>query len=184
MSNDTTGGRLWVLDTPGVITTKAIYVRKLVLVPNATGDIANFVYWNEGKTDDVVTAASKSGVTGTITSAKTMTSAGNVPATAAAGYVFQIQQTTGYTANLGYHVITSAGDGDALTVSPADWTNEASKVYTWKVMKTYPALYLPAGSSDTSPVMLDFGCHSFRLPNLVLKSLSTSAKVYLYIDWE
>ena len=94
MSNDTTGGRLWVLDTPGVITDKAIYVRKIVLVPNATGDIANFVYWNEGKTDDVVTAASKSGVTGTITSAKTMTSAGNVPADAAAGYVLQIQQTS------------------------------------------------------------------------------------------
>ena len=180
MSNDLTSGRVWVVDTVGIVTERAIYLRRIVMIPNAANDAANFVYWKG--TDDTVSAGTLFNKTGTITSNSTLTSTGNLPSDVAAGYIFEITKSSGAAANVDKHLIATAGDTNAVIVTLADWTNEASKVYDWRTIKTYQAPYIKAGASDASPVTLDFGPECMRFPNLVLQSLSTSAKLYLYLD--
>lgn len=180
MSNVLTGDRVWKADTVGILSTTDVYIRKILMIPNAAGDVADFVFWKS--TNDTVSAGAGTGLTGTISTSNTLTSTGNIPSDIAAGYVFEILASSGAAANVGKHLVATAGDANAVVVTPADWTDESSKVYTWKTIKTYQGPYIKALASDTSPVMLDFGRDCFRVPNLALKTLTSNAVIYIYLN--
>jgi hypothetical protein len=180
MSNDSTSTpHLWTLDSVGFLKTGPIYVRKVVLIPNAANDEMLFNTWNE---DSTVAAGTKKLKTGTITSNSIMTSTGNLTSAVADGYIFRILSSSGAAANVDRHVVETAGNNNAITVHHEDdsWTNEASKVYSWETYTTTRAMYLKA-ITDASLVQLDFGPKGRKFYNLCLETLTSSAKVDVYL---
>jgi hypothetical protein len=179
MSNYTTG-RIWVLDTLGIITKKPISVRKIVLYPNAAADAA-LLNWYD--TNNPVAAGTLYTKTGTITSTTTLTSSGNLPSTIAVGYVFNITKTSGAAGNMGHRLVTTAGDTNAVVMAASGdaLTNEASQVYDWTTYPTHPAAGLLSQATSAVPYQMDFADVGFYIPNLILASISSNAKVYLYL---
>jgi hypothetical protein len=180
MANSTSTPYLWVLDTVGFLQTGSIHVRKVVMIPNAANDAVTFKTWNENSADEIA-AGVKYLKTGTITNTNTLTSTGNLPSGILDGSIFRITASTGAAANIGRHLVETAGTTNAVVIHGDDWTNEATKIYSWKTYTTVEAIYLKAGATDASPVQLDFGAMGRRFINLGLDAISASAKVYVYL---
>ncbi len=179
MANSTVGNP-WVIDTAGVITTSPVKISKMVLIPNAAGDAAEFYYWypdttNSTYINDTVTAAST-----TVASASQIQSTGNFTATdVAAKDIIKITWTsTGN--NLVSRLVASRDTDNQITVAPADLSNESGKTYSWTVYNGYPAAYLLAPATEKMLDEKDFG-DGFWFPALALTSISASAKVHIYI---
>jgi len=193
---NSTYGKVWTLDTIGLITRNPVWVRKAILYANATGDTATMYYWD---TSDTIAAGCDSTtdqtVTGTITGTDTLTISGGtlLPSTITDGSIFEITYSTGAVANVGKPmVVKTAGNNTVVVIHKipaADvWTDEAAKDYTWKTYQNRLAMkFVSATDSGTyqtdpiEPYEIDFGENGFRFPNLTLETLSTSATISLYL---
>lgn len=182
MANTLLTQNVWYLDTEGVVTSNPVIVRKVILLPNAAGDSATFTQW--GSQSSLPTVRSTMlGKTVTTTSTTTITSTGNFEAAEAlANDIIEITKTsTGN--NLGSWQIGTRSSDDAIIVDVGNGalTNEASKVYDWKVWKPAPAFKLVSPGTEKVAIQIDFGDKGFRFPNLAMNALSTSAVLYVYV---
>ena len=119
MANSITG-KIFVLDTVGIVSTKPVWVKKIVLYPNAAADAAVLNYWNP----EALIAAGCSttlgtAYTGTITSTTTLTASGGtlLPSTITSGSVFELTESTGTTANLNRPVLVTTAGNNTVVVS-------------------------------------------------------------------
>ena len=183
MSNDVTSNPwLWTLDAIGIISLSSVYVKKLVLIPNAANDAVIFRTWNENAAD-VVAAGTKSNISGAISSNTTLTVASPLlPSGIEDGMIFHILRSDGLSANIGREVVTTAGSNTAVVCASAAWTNEDPVTYSWTTYTTNICMKLKAGASDASPTQLDFTDNPLKMRNLSLDSISTSATIELYIS--
>jgi len=180
MSNDTTSTPLlWSLDTAGFLHYGPVYISRIIYIPSAADDDLVFKTWDENS-GDVVSAGTKYLKTGTITSTNTLTSTGNLPSGIADSYIFRITASTGAAANIGRHVVETAGTDDAVVIHGDDWTNEASKVYSWTTYTTSNAIVLKAGNSDASPIQVDWTANPLRLDNITLETID-GGTAYVYL---
>lgn len=171
--------RLITIDTIGVVKKGPLWIRKIVLAPNAASDSATFVSWNDSDTvhSEAINA------TGTITNANDLTATGLFTAAKVTALdIIDIQRSSGNVLNLGAWLV-GARDGDnQISLSPATATNEASKIYSWKIFT--PSACLPplkASALAADATGFDFGDEGFRVHNLAVSALSTSAKVYILV---
>lgn len=187
---NSTYGRVWTVDTIGIITRSEVRVKKIMLVPNAAADAATFYYWDES--DTITTGVGEhGGVNGTITGNNTLTmdSGTLLPSTITDGSIFEIVASNGSTDNVGKPmVVKTAGNNTVVVIHkiPAadQWTNEADKHYSWKTYQNRLAFNLVSQETTKLPLILDFGPEGFLFPNLTLETITSegSTKVYIYID--
>ncbi len=181
MANDfSSNAGLWIFDTAYVLIDRPIKVEKVVLYPNAAGDAAVFTSYNPEATPK----ATMDYKSVTVTGGNTIASTGNFEtAEVAAGDIIKIYSSD--TGNNKGNFLVSARDNDnQVTIGGSEWdttplSNEASKYYSWKTITPYTSVPLLGPTTDTCEVQLDWG-EGFWVPNLILKTLSTSAKVYIY----
>jgi hypothetical protein len=178
MSNDLTSTpNLWVLTEPGILSLTPVWIRKIIYIPNAEDNDLQFKQWDSNTT---VAAGSLFLKTGTISSTNTLTSTGNLPSSIADGHVFRIVASSGDTDNIGYHVVETAGDANAVVIHGDDWADESDKVYSWETYATVTAMVYKAGATDASPIRDNFTPPK-RFPNLTLEIIDGgTAYVYLY----
>jgi hypothetical protein len=181
MSNVLTEGRLYSLDTRAVLSTKGIWVTKIVLVPNAAGDTATLSSWGN------TVHATIGQVTGTISSSSVFGSTGNFTATNVTALdVITVVPVTGAAANAGTHLVLTRDNDNQITTVGVTLTDESSKVYylTTTTPRDEVVLKCPATTGALVPHEMNFfengGKRWFR--NLALTALSTSAKVYIYLS--
>ena len=178
MANSTTT-RVWTIDTAGaILTNNKIWVRKAVLHPNAGADSVLFNYYD---VTAPITAGTKADKTGTITSTNTLTSTANLTNAVTDGSVFELLRTTGVATNLGRKLVETAGDNDVIVIHDDDWTNEASKVYSWITYTQRQALKIVSPGTEVVDQEIDFGPGGWEFPNLIIETLSANATVDLYI---
>ena len=183
MSNDITSNPwLWTLDSIGILSLGNVYVKKLVLIPNAANDEIIFRTWNENAVD-VVAAGTKRGISGAISGNDTLTVASPLlPSDIEDGMIFHITANSEAAANIGREVVTTAGSNTAVVCASAAWTDEDPSIYSWTTYTTNIYMKLKAGASDASPTQLDFTDNPLKMKNLSLDSISTSAVAQLYIS--
>lgn len=183
MANDVTSDPwLWTLDAIGILSLGNVYVKKLVLIPNAANDEIIFRTWNENAAD-VVAAGTKRGISGAISTNNTLTVASPLlPSGIEDGMIFHITANSGYAVNIGREVVTTAGSNTAVVCASAAWTDEDPETYSWTTYTTNVCMKLKAGASDASPTQLDFTDNPLKMKNLSLDSISTSAVAQLYIS--
>lgn len=182
MANVTTG-RVWVLDTPAIISEVPIKVQQMILYPNAAADSAVFNYWDYGVKialgcDDTYDSAE----TGTISSTDTLTISGGtlLPSAIADGTVFRILDGSGSTANFNKpFLVKTAGNNTAVVLHNDPLTDESTKEYRWETYQNYLAAKLVSAGTEKCTEVLDLG--GFIFPNLILETISASASVVLYI---
>jgi hypothetical protein len=178
-------GNVWVVDTPGIITDKPIWIRGIMLYP--TSDPANIFYfnaWDEGApisgTDIWVPSAT---ITGTNTFTNDDTDANVLTSSYADGSVLKIISSTGSTANHGYHLINTAGDEDAI-VTKASLTNETQVEYH---IVAYPGrvvlkVIMDADTNQKSMWIPFDGELGFGFHNLALEDITSTASAILYLS--
>jgi hypothetical protein len=183
MANSTTG-KILVLDTVGIVSKTPVWIKKIVLYPNAAADLAVLNYWNP---EALVASGSNTtfgtAYTGTITSTTTLTISGGTLATSAIadGTVFELTEGTGTADNLKRPVlVTTAGNNTVVVSTDAVWTNESTKQYTWKTYQNYLFAKLLTPATEKQMIQMDFA-HPFRLPNLILETVSSSATIQVFI---
>jgi hypothetical protein len=181
MANDfTANAGLFILDTAYVLVDRPIKVKKVVLYPNAAGDSCVIQSYNP----EATAKATMDYKEVTVTGGNQIVSTGNFEtAEVAAGDIIKIYASdTGN--NKGRYVVSARSDDNTITVGGSEWdttplSNEDSKYYSWKTITPYTSVPLLGPTTDTCEVQLDWG-EGFWVPNLILKTLSTSAKVYIY----
>ncbi len=176
-------------DTAGSIICKnpgGLWIRKIVLEPNAAGDSAVLNVWDEsaayaeGAGTYVLNSAIAATISGTTTF--TMASGTVLPNTVLDGDVFHILSSDGSTANVGTKsVITTAGNNTVIVATNAGWTAEVGKYYRFKTYPARPFVKLISQATTLQEVERDFGTKGFWVPNLTLETLSSSAKVKIYL---
>ena len=171
-------GIVWTVDTVGLIKDGPIRIRKIVFKPNAAGDAVTFKWYDPS---GAVAVGGKTGKVGTITGTNTLTSTGNLPAGIAQYYIFHLKASNGVAANLGKHMVSTAGDANAVVVTPSDWTNEASVTYDWATYPTYLAAEITTQATTKKEGVLDFTASPLCLPNLVMDTISASGVAYIYV---
>ena len=185
---NSTYGKVWIVDTIGIITRKPIVIQTAVFFPNTAADVATLYYWDES--DTIATGIGDSGGVNTdITGNDTMTvdSGTELPNTITDGSIFEIVYTTGNTANLNKPmVVQTAGSDTAVVIHKipdADkWENEINKLYGWKTYQNRLAFHF-ISSAQKDQVVINFGPNGMRFPNLTLETITseTNTKVYLYL---
>jgi len=178
MANSTTG-KVWVLDTAGLITASPVVIRKIVLLPNAAADAATFKYFNDGS----ASYTSKGTAQTATVSTNAVSSTGNFTAAkvSAADGINIDWTSTGN--NKGVYYVVSRDSDNQVTlgaVAGAAMTDEASKLYSWTVYPSYTAAQLTSYGTEKVTEELDIDCT--RFPNLILSALSSSAKVHVFIE--
>jgi hypothetical protein len=181
MANDFTPQGLFILDTAYALIDRPIHVKKVILYPNAAGDSCVIQSYNPEATPK----ATMDYKSVTVTGGNQIVSTGNFEtAEVAAGDIIHIYASdTGN--NKGNFVVSARSDDNTITVGGSEWdttplSNEASKYYSWTTITPYTSIPLLTPTTDICEVQLDFGDSGFIFPNLILKSISTSAKVYIY----
>lgn len=183
-----TGQKIITMDTVGMVFNRPTKVLAVYLVPNAAADAAilNFFPLDAGN----VVSDSEQTLVGTITLGTTLTdddAARNVLTAARFpdGAALRIKETTGARANLGVHLITTAGNNDVIVSADAGefvLTNEASKIYRIDALTARLAFHLKSQATTLQPPPPIIIPGGVVLPNLALETLSASAKVLVYID--
>jgi len=179
MANILTNPGVLALDTIDIISLGAIYVRAFEFVPSAAGDL--FVLSSYDFNAPLLRRAIASG---TITLGTTLTGAGtDLPSTFAAGDIFEIlnSHTTALAANIGKKLITTAGNNTVVVCAQAGWTNEATKVYEVQKFSQYVAYSLKSQATTLKGEGRNFGNPGIRFDNLALTTLTSGAKLYLYV---
>ena len=178
MANIIKKGPTWVVDTVGMVYPAPVRVKFIQFYPNTAGDSFELDYWDE----TALVATSAIGVTATTSTATFTATTADFSATNFPQYdVLKIKSSTGDQANLGYYwIATTGGTGNTvITVAPNFTTNEATKVYG---LSAYTNRIAFAGISQATTKLDDyyfFGDKGLYLPNLVLKSISSSAVLYI-----
>jgi hypothetical protein len=181
MANDFTPQGLFILDTAYALIDRPIHVKKVILYPNAAGDYAVIQSYNP----EAAVKATMDYKAVTVTLGTTITSTGNFEtAEVAAGDIIHIYGSDSGN-NKGNFVVSERTSDNAIVVGGTEWdttplTNEANKYYSWTTITPYTSIPLLTPTTDICEVQLDFGDSGFIFPNLILKSISTSAKVYIY----
>jgi len=179
MANDITKNPIYIeAATIGVITTEPLWIKKLLLVPNAAADAATLKYWIEKPGAERV---HKKSVTATGTDSNTITSTGNFVVTTMAVVTDAIhvyESSTGN--NIGTWEISSRAD-NAIDVLPATLTTESDKVYSWKVYESYPLATMKSQATNLLNYELDFSPRGLYVPNLMITAMSTSSVLYIYL---
>ena len=180
MANDITKNPIYIeAATIGVITTKPLWIKKLLLVPNAAADAATLKYWIEYPGKERVHQKS---VTASGTDSNTLTSTGNFEATTEAVVTDAIhiyESSTGN--NIGTWEIAVRSSNNAIDVLPATLTTESDKVYSWKVYASYPLATMKSQATNLLNYELDFGPRGLYVPNLMVTAMSTSSVLYIYL---
>jgi hypothetical protein len=176
LSNLTTNTRLYKIDTPGVLLTHGSYISKLILIPNAAGDTATLVSWNENATPK----ASMDLKTTTVTSASILTSTGNFETTEVAtlDIIKLVASSTGN--NKGAHLVLTRDTDHQITTSGSTLTNDVGATYSWRVWTPMMEAFIAADKTTgvLSPAETYFEPRHF--PNLAVSQLSASAVLYIY----
>jgi len=169
----------WVIDTEGIISKSVICVRKVIIIPNAAGDKADFMTWDENGTP-VLTG---DGITGTITDTDTLTStAGFETDDISPGDVIKITGGTGSALNWNTFLIdTNANDNTIVVHNDPLMTNEATKLYNYEAWTPVIAFTILSPGTEAVAHEIDFGEKGRWFPNLAMDNLTTSAVVHLYI---
>ena len=183
MTNVLQEQNVWYLDTEGVVTANPVYIRKIVLIPNAAADAATFTCWGPQSSEPTV-RTTMIGKTVTTSLTTTITSTGNFEATteALANDIIEITKTS--TANnLGSWQIGTRSSDDAIIVDVGNsaLSNDTGATYDWKVWKPAPVFKMVSPGTEKVAIQLDFGEKGFRFPNLAMHTLSTSAVLYVYV---
>ena len=178
MANVTTKGRTYSLDSMGIISKSPIWIRTAVLYPNAAADVVTFYSWNENETP----ISTKDIQTVTTTLTTTITSTGNFPtATIDPGDIIKIHYTSTDN-NVDTFSVLANADDNTITVDTAQvLTNEASKIYSWKVWRPFVSFKILSPGTEKMMATIDFGDKGRWFPNLFMDALSTSAVVALLI---
>jgi len=187
---NSTYGRVYIVDTIGIITRDPVWVRKIMLVPNTHTDAATLYYWD--KTDTIATGVGESGgINGDITGRNTLTmdSGALLPSTITDGSIFEIIASTGSADNIGNPMLVHTAGNDTVVVihkiPVADqWTDETNVHYSWKTYQNRLAFNLVSLETKKEPLILDFGTPGFLFPNLALETITAegSTKVYIYTN--
>ena len=169
------------IDTEGIISVRPICIKKVVMHVNAASDTAKFTYWDENGTPDHHLQLKTS-----TWATATLTSTGNLPAGAPAAndIVYIYYTSTGN--NIFRFQCKTAGDNndavfDALAAYHGTVTNEASKLYSWKIWTPKKAIYLDAQAVTVNDEERDFGDTGIWFPNLALHTLSASVTIEVYL---
>jgi len=113
MANVKNPNLTWVLNTEGIISKSVICVRKVIIIPNAAGDKADFMTWDENGTPELTKWSS----TGTITDTDTLVSTGMFPtANVDPGDVIKISGGDGSTNNHETFLIDTNADNNTIVV--------------------------------------------------------------------
>lgn len=191
MANVVTG-MVWEIDTEGVIFDRPVWIQKAVLIPHAVDDFATFSCWG-AESNNATARTTMLQKTITVTSTNILTSTAN-DFEAAEVVVQDIIQITGTETdnNLGYWQVNTRGGDDNITVDigVGAWgttagalTNEASKLYDWKIWDETTVIRMSTNDANTYTEInfTGMGHRGRRFPNLSCASLDTSTKVILYI---
>ncbi|MEE9510447.1 MAG: hypothetical protein V3V81_08135 [Candidatus Bathyarchaeia archaeon] len=182
-------GKVWIIDTIGIITRNPITIKALVMFPNSAADTASLYYWDES---DTISAGvgSEPEIDGDITGNDTLTldSGTSLPSTITDGSIFEIVKSTGSSDNVGKPMLVqTAGNNTAVVIHkiPAadQWTNETNKRYGWKTYQNRLAFNLISSAQKDMPV-IPFGSRGHKFPNLALETITsaTNTKIYLYLE--
>ncbi len=175
MANSTFNGRDFLLDTKGVVYTKPLWIEQVTLFPNAAADAATLASWDENATPISSTYLA----TLTVTSASILTSTGNFTAAkCSAGDIIKIVDTsTGN--NIGTYWILSRDTDNQITTSGATLTNDTGATYSWKIWtpSTTDVIQMVSAGTEKCTEVWTAAQGKRWFPNLVLSTLSSSAKV-------
>jgi hypothetical protein len=183
MANASTAGRMYRLDTIGLIATAALRIMKARLFPNAAGDTATLKTYNEGGTAHSTAAAA----TTTIAATNLIQSTGKFTAAkVTAGDVIRIFASDGAAANIGLWYVVSRDSDDQITVSNAaggSMTNEIGSKMTWAIYSPDLEFTLKAEGTTGAKVNdeIDFGPRGRQMRNLLLTTLASSAVVEILL---
>ncbi len=181
-------GRMWIVDTVGMITRRSVVIQTAVFFPNAAADTATLYYWDDSDTIATGVGAAPE-IDGDITGNDTLTldSGTKLPSTITDGSIFEITRSTGSADNVGKPmVVQTAGNNTAVVIHkiPAadQWTNEINKRYEWKTYQNRLAFHF-ISSAQKDQVVINFGPDGMRFPNLTLETITSAGntKVYLYL---
>ena len=180
-NNFPTNMGLFILDTAYALIDRPIRVRKVILYPNSAGDSAVLSSYNP----EATAKATMDYKAVTVTSGNQIASTGNFEtAEVAAGDIIKIYASdTGN--NKGQYVVSARSDDNTIVVGGSEWDttpleNEATKYYSWKIITPYTSIPMLSAATEKQAFEYDFCGQTF--PNLILTSLSASAKVYVYYD--
>ncbi len=179
-------GNIWTVDTASsIISTVPLWIRKIVLEPNAAGDSAVFNFWDvSGKYAELSGTYTSDAILATISGNATFTMASGtvLPNTVRDGDVFKITRSNGAAANVGTtNLVTTAGNNTVIVCAGAGWTDESGKAYNFESYPYRPAFKLISQATTLQEVDRDFGGRGFWVPNLIIESLSTSAVCKIYL---
>jgi len=169
----------FLLDTVGWYHDGPFWLKALEFVPANAGDAFVLSAYDLSSPANITEI-----LDGTITSATIFTEndAGNkLPSTFAAGNLFHIFKTSGSSLNLKKFVITTAGDNSAVVGTQAGLTNEANKAYSVQQYAAYEAYGLKSQATTLKGEGRYFGNPGIRFDNLSLTTLTSGAKLYLFI---
>ncbi|HUW46165.1 MAG TPA: hypothetical protein VMW50_10280 [Dehalococcoidia bacterium] len=180
MANSKTqdSNRLWKIDTSGVISTTPVWIKKIILYPNAAGDSVLFKTWDENSS----AKSTKYLQTTTTTANPYIQSTGNFTTTlVAAGDVIKVDYSS-TTNNMYTYSVASRDSDNQITVDgyPAI-TAEASKTYSWRVWTPTEFAYLIADGTEKKAFELDWTASPKNVPNMFVDTLTASAVVYVYL---
>jgi len=184
---NSTYGKVWTVDTIGIITREPITIQTVVFFPNTAADTATLYYWDES---DTISAGCGSApdIDGDITGNNTLTldSGSKLPSTITDGSIFEITRSNGDQDNIGKPmVIKTAGDNTAVVIHkiPAadKWDNETNVRYAWKTYQNRLALRL-ISSAQKDQVVIPFPS-GLKLPNLTLETITSegNTKIEIYL---
>jgi len=185
--------KIWEINATGIISRTPLWINAVSFYPAAVADVALFHYWLSNLAEATSGTIFGTAVTGTITGNDTLTmSAGTyLPSTIADGDFFAITKSNGSALNYYDHadkgefvcLVKTAGNNTVVVVDDNLWTNEAGKLYTWKVYTGLKAIAMrqPDAADSERSVHISFPNGGLRVPNLACETISTSAYCLLYL---
>ena len=187
MANDMTG-TVWQIASDGIISSKPVRIGKILFYPNANTDVGTLQIWGP-ETANATARATMRGQSIQCTGSDTVISAGNFEAAeAVAGDVIHFLDFDGRTSvnfNI-YAQIETVNADDNIVVDAEDGvtTEGAGAIASWDVWQPSTFLDMYAPATEKMQVQYDFAGISgrgFRVPNLKIDGLTSSAVVYIYI---
>lgn len=183
---NSTYGNTWYCDTVGIITKGPVCIKAICFCPNQQADAIQFNWWDEA---NPIATSKKFVGSVTTTSTTTFTDAatgGVLTSIYADGAVMRLFPPNlgggnGSSANHTYHLITTAGDNNAIVVA-SSLTNEETKS---QLIEAYPARvafkFKQPNDTNEQSLWFNFGGDGLRLPNLTLETISSSCSAIIYI---
>ena len=185
--------KLWYVDTAGILTRTPIWINAITFYPAAVTNVALFHYWLSNVSEATSGTIFGTAVTGTITGNDTLTMSGGtyLPSTIADGDFFAITKSDGAAANYYDHadkgefvgLVQTAGNNTVIVIHDDLWTNEAGKLYTWKVytgLKAF-AMLQPTVANSHESKHITFPNGGVRLPNLACETMTATGYCLLYL---